>query len=566
MRSLFFFAVLLACGAGVFLALRGRGGKAASARQPAATPSLFEERAAPSGIDWRLGRARKDALTILEIMGAGCAVFDADGDGWDDIFLAGQEGFGHTGRSGLFRNRGDGKFQDVTDGSGLDAPGYYAGCATGDIDNDGRIDLFVSGYGTNRLFRNSGAPGGRPHFQDITVRAGVQARAPAEFNSAVAFGDFDSDGWADLYVGRYILFDKSVRQYCTFAGVQGSCPPWVYRPARGALYRNLRGRAFREVTREAGLGDQHGKTLGAVWADYNRDGRPDLYLANDQVAGDLYENQGGRFRNVAAVTGSAYNQTGTPQAGMGVDFADYNGDGWQDLVVTTFRQEPTSLYANRSGTLFDHRSLATGLDGPTRQWTGFGTRMVDFDNDGWPDLATANGHALDKETFVDKFSSYPQPMQLFMNQGGERFVDRSAEAGVGFTSPAVGRGLAAGDLDGDGRVDLVVTDLEGPARLLMNRIRTPHSWIGFRLRGSRSNRLGLGALVRVTAGGRTLAAECRTSGSYYSASSPTVHFGLGLAAGAVGAVIRWPSGHETVLKDLQLNRYHSVEEGGWPGP
>lgn len=534
----------------------GSGAGASNSNQASASQAWFGNRAAAAGVTWRLRRTAKKALTILEVMGTGCAVLDFDNDGWDDLFLVGQEGFGHTGRGALYRNRGDGTFEDVTEGSGLDNPGYFMGCATGDIDNDGLVDLFVSGYGANRLFLNRGD--GR--FQDRTEQFGVQARSDTEFNSAVAFGDYDRDGWVDLYVGRYVTFDSTTRQYCQFAGVDGACPPWAYTPQSGFLYRNLNGRKFEDVTGKAGLGDQHGKTLGAVWRDFDRDGRVDLYLANDGTAGDLYQNLGNRFRNVAVRTGSAYNHIGEVQAGMGVDFGDCNGDGWPDLVVTTFRQEPTSLYLNRNGTLFDHRSLALGLDAPSRTWTGFGTRLADFDNDGWLDLVTANGHVLEKEHLIDKFSSYPQPMQLFMSQQGTQFLERSMDAGPGFTTPAVGRGLATADFDRDGRLDLVVTDLEGPVRLLMNRMPGENTWIGFRLRGTRSNRMALGAEVTVEAGGRKFVEACRTSGSYFSASAPAVHFGLGAADGTARATIRWPSGKQTVLAGLPPGRYHTVDE------
>lgn len=538
--------------------IAGCGRKSApspAAKTPAAVP-LFEERARAAGLMGRPGRARKDALTILEMMGSGVAVFDFDNDGWDDILLVAQEGFGHTGRCTLYRNRGDGTFADATPGSGLDRPGYFMGCATADIDNDGRVDLFLSGYGINRLLRNLG--GGR--FEDITRQAGLQARSATDFTSAAAFGDFDGDGKVDLYLGRYIVFNSAARQHCQFGKVNGACPPWVYTPQFGSLYRNVDGRSFKDVTREAGLTDQHGKTLGAIWTDYNRDGRPDLYLANDGVAGDLYENAGRRFRNVGTITGCAYNSMGGAQAGMGVDSADYNGDGWPDLVVATFRQEPTSLYANRNGKFFDHRSLAAGLDVPTRLWTGFGTRLLDLDNDGRPDLVHANGHVLEKEMLIDRFSSYPQPMQLFMNQDGEHFRDASGEAGPGFTTPAVGRGLAAGDFDHDGRMDLVVSDLEGSVRLLMNRMPASNRWIGFRLRGTKSNRMALGAVVTTTVDKHTYAAECRTSASYFSASTPLVRFGVGTAAGPAQAKIRWPSGAETTLTGLTLNRDYTVDE------
>jgi hypothetical protein len=389
----------------------------------------------------------------------------------------------------------------------------------------------------------------------------VAARAATEWNSAAAFGDFDNDGWVDLYVGKYVVFNAQTPQFCDFAGVRANCKPQIYEAQKGALYRNLGGGRFQDVTQSAGLTDQHGKTLGAIFADYNRDGRADLYLANDGMPCDLYENVGGRFRNVGTMSGTAYREGGDTQAGMGVDFADYDGDGWFDLIVTTFQGEETSLYANRKGTHFEPRSTSLGLDVTTRAMVGFGTRFADFDNDGWTDLVIANGHVRDNEEKVDRFSSYRQPAQLFMNQKGERFVERSQQAGVGFTTPAVGRGLATGDFDRDGRMDVLVVDLEGAPRLLMNRQSTKNSWIGFRLRGTRSNRLGLGAVVTVTIGGRSYVSECRTSGSYFSASSPVLHFGLGDVSGTAQATVHWSSGARTTLKNLSLNGYCAIVEG-----
>ncbi len=516
----------------------------------------FEDRARASRITWRLGHHGRSPLTIREVMGTGCAVLDFDNDGWDDLFFVGQKGVGNTGRCALYRNRGDGTFEEVTRGSGLEHPGDYMGCATADVDNDGDTDIFVSGYGVNRLFRNEG----HGRFKDITTHAGLQARAPTEWNSAAAFGDFDNDGWIDLYVGKYVVFHAQTPQFCDFAGVLANCKPQVYAPQKGSLYRNRGNGQFQDVTQSAGLSDQNGKTLGAIFADYNRDGRIDLYLANDGMPCDLYENLGGRFRNVGAVSGTAYREGGDTQAGMGVDFADYNGDSWLDLVVTTFQGEETSLYANRSGTHFEPCAATAGLDAATRALVGFGACFADFDNDGWVDLAIANGHVRDNEEKVDKFSSYRQPLQLFLNRDGKRFIERTKQAGAGFTTPAVGRGLATGDFNRDGRVDLVAVDLEGAPRLLMNLTTTTHKWIGFHLRGARSNRLAIGAVVTVEVGNHTYVSECRTSGSYFSAVSPTVHVGLGNASGTARATIRWTSGKQTTLNHLALNRYHTVDE------
>lgn len=314
------------------------------------------------------------------------------------------------------------------------------------------------------------------------------------------------------------------------------------------------------MTQAAGLGDQHGKTLGALFADYDGDLWPDLYLGNDAVAGDLYHNERGRFRNLGATSGTAYKESGQVQSAMGVDFADYNGDGRPDLAVTTFQNEPTSLYANRGASRFDLVTEAAGLGAASRQALGFGARLADFDNDGWVDLAVANGHVVDQQEKIDRFTNYRQPLQLFRNQGGAAFTDATSQAGPGFTTPAVGRGLATGDLNRDGRLDLLAVDLEGPPRLLWNQSGGGNRWVGFRLTGQRSNRLGLGAQVKVEAGGRTWVGECRTGGSYFSASSPVVHFGLGGASGTARVTVRWPGGNVATLPSVPLDHYHTVDE------
>lgn len=524
---------------------------------PAPQAPWFAERAAASGIRRELGHHGKSPLTIREVMGTGVAVADFDSDGHDDLFLVGQSGVGNSGKCALYRNLGDGSFRDVTRDSGLDAAGYFMGCAVGDFDNDGRPDLLVTGYGATRLYRNRGGF----RFQNVTRTAHINPGAPSDWTSAAAFGDVDGDGWLDLYVGRYVTFDSKTRQLCLSNGVTGSCPPYYYQPQRGTLYRNQRDGTFRDVTSASGLAAQHGKTLGALFGDFDGDGHPDLYLGNDALPCDLFRNLGGRFREEGSLRGAAFKDNGQVQSAMGVASADFDGDGQPDIAVTTFQDEPLSLYRNVGGRTFAHAEQEFGVDGSTRPLLGFGICAADLDNDGWPDLAITNGHVVDRQDQVDRYTGYRQRLLLLRNREGRQFSDETVSAGSGFTDPAVGRGLASGDFDGDGRVDLVAVDLEGPVRLLMNRIPHAGAWIGFRLQGTRSNRMALGARVRILAGGRTQVSECRTSGSYFSASSPTVHFGLGAATGPVDATIRWPSGKSTRLEALAANRYYSVDEG-----
>lgn len=509
----------------------------------------FEDRAAALGVRFRLGHGGRSPLTVLEVMGTGCAILDYDGDGDMDLFLVGQEGVGDTGRCALYRNDGE-RFTDVTAGSGLETPGYYMGCAVGDLDNDGRPDILVTGYGVNRLYRNLG--GGR--FRDVTAGSGLESPSPISWHTSAGFADIDRDGRLDLYLGRYVIFHEHTLQFCDYGGVRASCGPKFYDPQFGSLYRNLGGFRFRDVTRSWGLTDQQGKCLGVVFGDANDDGWPDLYVGNDEMAADFYVNRAGRgFRNEALAANVALSHDGQVQGAMGVDFGDYNRDGRLDLFVTTFESEPASLYANTGGLLFSNRSLPEGLDGPTRPLVGFGTKFADLDNDGWPDLPIANGHIHDNQPLIDRFSSYAQPLQLFMNEQGRAWKDRSTEAGPGFTTPAVGRGLSVGDLNDDGLLDLVVIDLEGPVRVLINRMpRSGASWLRLTLRGTRSNRMAIGARVRVIAGNRVWTAEVTTGGSYLSASDPRVHFGLGEVERVDRVEVRWPSGQRTVLNSPAL--------------
>jgi hypothetical protein len=519
--------------------------------------SWFEDRTAAAGITFRQGHHGGSPLPVVDLMGTGCALFDYDGDGRVDLFLIGQEGTGNTGRCALYRNNGAGTFADVTAGSGLEQPGRYMGCAVADVDNDSRPDLLLSGYGVCRLYRNLG--GGK--FQDRTLESGLAATSPTSWYSSAAFGDVDRDGLVDLYLGRYVVYNAKTIQLCNYGQHRSSCGPRFYDPQFGSLYRGLGGTKFADYTRRWGLADQQGKCLGAAFADVNNDGWPDLYLGNDEMPGDLYINQQGkRFRNEALAAGVALSREGKMQGAMGVDFGDFNRDGRQDLVVTTFEYEPDSLYLNGEQGVFQSVGLAMGLDLPTHPLVGFGTKFADFDNDGWSDLAIANGHIHDNAEVLDRNSHYRQPAQLFLSERGERFVDRSVEAGPGFTEPAVGRGLAVGDLDNDGRQDLVLTDLEGPPRVLYNRIAAPGSWLRITLKGRRSNRLGIGARVRVTGGSQRWTAEATTGGSYLSASDPRVHVGLGGLRRVDRVEVSWPSGRRSEVRNPVVPGDLMIEE------
>jgi len=546
-------ALLLCLGLGC----GSKGNPPTPAPIPPPVPGWFEDRTAAAGITFRQGHGGRSPLTILETIGSGCAIFDYDGDGHADLFLIGQTGASSTGRCALYHNNGNGTFTDVTAGSGLETPGMYTGCAVGDIDNDGRPDLLLTGYGVVRLYRNLG--GGK--FEDITRRSGLEAPSPTAWATGAAFADIDHDGLLDLYIGRYVVFSPSVLQFCSFGKVISSCGPASYNPQFGSLYRNQGHGRFKEVTQEMGLGKAHGKALGVVFADVNGDGWPDLYLGNDEMPGELYLNEKGKgFKNVAAEAGVAVSEDGKPQGAMGVDFGDYEHTGRPGLFVTTYEAEPDSLYSNGSDGTFLDRTLVSGIGPRTTLMVGFGTKFLDVGNNGRLDLAIANGHTRDNEEQIDSMTHYAQPLQLFRNEQGKTFTERTQEAGPGFTKPAVGRGLAIGDLDDDGKTDILATDLEGPPRLLLNRFPDSGNWLRIRLEGTRSNRMGIGAKVVVFAGTERWTAECTTGGSYLSASDSRLHFGLGSLRSVTRVEVNWPSGRHSVVSNPRIPGDLTIQE------
>jgi hypothetical protein len=523
-------------------AVAGNGFSQYNVPLPAGTQPWFEDRATALGINFKMGHNGKTPLKVSEVMGPGCAVCDLDGDGHADILIVGQTGTTPGGRCALYRNNGDGTFKDVTAGSGLEAPGMYMGVAIADIDNDGKPDIVITGFGVVKLFRNLG----HCKFQDITKGSGLEAKSPTDWATSAAFADVDRDGLVDLYIGRYVVFNDKSLQFCDY-GIPASCGPIFYDPQIGSLYKNLGHGKFKDISQAWGL-DAKGKCLGVAFADVNNDGWPDLFLANDEMPGDLFINEKGRkFHNIGTEAGVALSGSGQMQGAMGVDFGDYNRDGNLDLFVTTYEFEPASLYRNTGGGMFGIVSAETGIGPPTTPFVGFGTKFLDVQNRGWLDIAIVNGHIHDNQEKIDKLGHYKQPMQLFMNEDGKTFIDRTREAGPGFTTPAVGRGLAIGDLNDDGLEDIVVTDIEGPVRVLMNRSTAHSNWLRISLEGTKSNRMGLGARVTLTAGGQTWIKEATTGGSYLSASDPRVHFGLGSLNTVDKVEVRWPSGRQSVV-------------------
>jgi len=519
---------------------------------------MFRDVTASAGTDFHWGHRSLSRLTILDTVVHGCAFLDYDNDGRWDILLVGDN------RCALFRNKGDGTFEDVSK-TALPPPptqGRMLGCAIADYDGDGKPDIFVSGYGVTRLYHNAG----NGTFQDVTAGSGVEAGGPNDWITSAAWADIDGDGRPDLYVCRYVRFDATTEQLCDYQALDGSslpmaCGPTTYISQVGSMYHNEGNGHFRDITQDAGLADAHGGSLGCLFCDFNNDGRPDLYIANDRRLSDLYLNLGkGRFKNIGMSSGTAYNSDGQPMSGMGVAWGDYNNDGRFDLLVTTFQNEPKSLFQNDGDALFSQQNYASGLGVASIRNLAFGCAFVDVDNDGLLDIAIANGHVLSEIEKVDDSTTYRQSAQLFRNLGGGRFVDVSAQAGPDFTRKIVGRGLAVGDYDGDGKVDLLMVDDEGRPHLLHNENKTENHWLSLRCLNAPNGSDALGAHVAISVKGQRMISEVRAGGSYLSTDAPELHFGLGNARLVEYLEIRWPDGHVSRSDNVAVDHAYRISE------
>jgi hypothetical protein len=511
---------------------------------------------------------------LIETMGSGVALFDCDNDGRLDLYLVNgapypdptPKGFipqktGPEYWNRMYHQKADGTFEDITEKSGLAGVGYGMGVAVADYDNDGYEDLFVTGYGGNRLYHNNG----NCTFTDVTAKAGV---AGGGWSMSAAWVDLDNDGLLDLVVTRYVTWDWD-DVYCGEhrEGFRGYCHPDVFPPISMLVYHNDGNGHFTEVSHQLGL-DKPAKALGIAIADYDRDGRIDLFIANDSMPEFLFHQKpDGTFEEVGLESGVAVNADGQTFAGMGVDFADYDNDGWPDIVVTDLANQRYALYHNSRDGTFDYASPSSGIGEITRLHSGWSLRFLDYDNDGWKDLFIAQGHDLD--TIEKSFPQlhYREPMMLLRNTG-KKFVDVSPISDDIFHDPWVGRGMAIGDIDNDGRIDAVVTTNGGNAHVLLNKTVTANHWITLRLTGHKSNRDGIGAVVKLTTPEGSQWATVTTSSGYLSASDPRVHFGMGSSAVAASIEIRWPSGVTQTLNDVKGDRQVQIDEpaASTPGP
>jgi enediyne biosynthesis protein E4 len=501
---------------------------------------------------------------ILETTGGGAAILDYDDDGWPDIFLVSGARLDGTGApSRLYRNRGDGTFADVTAASGLDRQGWGQGVCAGDYDNDGRVDLFVTYYGRSLLYRNQG--GGV--FADVTGRAGLAG--PERYSTGCAFLDYDRDGRLDLFVSAYLAYDDARRyapgtagQNCSWKGLEVMCGPAGLRGAPNALYRGNADGTFTDVSPRAGIlkaAPSFGFT--PLVLDYDNDGWPDVYVANDSRASLLFHNEkDGTFKERGLMAGAALTADGRAQAGMGVAAADYDGDGWLDIAKTNFDDDTTSLYRNLGDGGFEESSARAGL-GASNQYLGWGIGFLDFDLDGWPDLLTVNGHVYPEADRAGARYAYEQPKRLFRNLGGGRFEDVSLQGGPAIAARKAGRGAAFGDLFNRGRVDVVVNNMNEAPTLLYDCAPTDGKALVVALEGTRSNRSAIGARVVVHVGARRLVGEVRSGGSFCSQNDLRLHFGLGASAKADRVEVEWPSGAHDVLTGVAAGQLVVIREG-----
>jgi hypothetical protein len=532
----------------------------AQAQQP-----HFRDITAQSGIHFTHNNGAFGKKWLPETMGPGCAFIDYDNDGYPDILLINGTDFaGHTHAGAttpkLYHNNQNGMFTDVTRKAGLAVPMFGLGVAVADFDNDGFDDLFITALGQSHLFHNNG----NGTFTDVTKVAGLWG--PSEFSTGAAWVDYDRDGKLDLVVANYVQWSEQGDLYCTLDGAHKSyCTPESYKGTSLRLWHNVGGGKFEDTTQKAGLGDPTSKSLGITILDYNGDGWPDILIANDTQPNKLYLNKkDGTFEERGVAAGIGFSEDGIARAGMGADAADYDRSGHASLIISNFANQMVSLYHNEGNGLFVDEAPQSEVGRATLVTLGFGCFFFDYDNDGWPDIFVADGHIEDQIEHIQKRVSYAEPPHLFRNLGGGKFTEVTAQMGSAFAAPKVARAAAYADIDNDGFLDVLLTTNAGPAYLFHNEGGSNHS-LRVKLVGKKSNRDGIGAIVRVTAGDASNKDKqwkmLRSGSSYLAQSELVLTFGLGSHIKADNVEIEWPSGQTDKLSNISAGQTITVEEG-----
>jgi len=514
----------------------------------------FTDVTAEANIHFQHNSGSEGKKWLPETLGPGCAFFDADGDGWLDILIVnGKSWTGHGPRTtaALYKNDQHGHFTDITAGSGLDFEAHGMGVAIGDFDNDGRDDVYITALEGDRLFHNEG--GGR--FRDVTAEAGIHN---ANFGTSAAWLDYDQDGKLDLFVANYVQWSPEADLYCSMDGLTKSyCTPESYKGTSSKLYRNLGGGKFADVTEQAGLGDPTAKSLGVAAFDYDGDGFTDLFVANDTQPNKLYHNlKNGKFQEVGLSAGVAFGEDGVARAAMGADAADYDRSGRPHLIVGNFSNQMLGLYHNEGNGLFVDEAPKSAVGRASLLKLTFGLFFFDYDLDGYPDILAANGHLDEEIERVQPKVRYQQTPLLLRNQGNGMFQ----EVNDAFPAPLVARGMAYGDYDRDGDLDVLIATNNGPAHLYRNDGGNGNHWLSVKLEGTRCNRDGIGAVVRVTSAGGTQWQAVHSGSSFCSASDLALTFGLGRDEKATSVEVQWPGGAQQVLKDVPAGQHLVIKQ------
>ena len=525
----------------------------------------FDNVIEPSKISFTLKNSLSPQRYSIETMAGGVAVFDYNNDGLLDIFftngadIPSLEKKDSSYYNRLFRNNGDGTFTDVTEKAGLQGTGYSMGVAAGDYDNDGFVDLYIAGVNRNQLFHNNGDG----TFTDVTAKAGVGGKVPGlgkAWSVTAGWFDYNNDGLLDLLVVNYLDYDIKTAGLCQVEGIPTYCSPNKFRGTPNTLYRNNGDGTFTDVSEASHISRYAGKGMGVAFADYDNDGFTDIFVSNDTFPNYLLHNNGdGTFTDVAVVAGVAYTESGTTVAGMGTDFRDLDNDGRPDIFHTAMFGDTFPLYRNLGGGQFEDITAAAGLAVFTSRLTGWGTGAYDFDNDGYKDLFTANAEILDNAMEV-AHRPFALPNGLFRNKGALKFEDLSTKAGAAFLVPAAHRGAAFGDFNNDGKIDIVVTALNAPPQLLMNRSRNQNHWIILKLIGTKSNRDGLGTRIKITTSHGSQYNHATTAVGYNSSSDKRVHFGLGESAVIDKIELSWPGGIRQTLTKVKADQVLAIRE------